>query len=198
VTANNSVLRPPASQVYGAGAGDPVTGLGKYSKHELAIKANSNEVVNGALWIVVEGTVTPVQQSVVAKKGFCIKPFAVPGLGLAEPLAAPVTESLTDHNGCTVEFTLDGVGGTVLSAKLKDYDPLDPDSCTSPNIAPDGTLIAQPAGDLQLTLKVGPGPNDVVELGAVNFGDGYANSGTSTCTTKIVGGKVYTYGKPCP
>ena len=40
VTANNTVLVPSGFQVYPACDGDPVTGLGKYSCHEEAVKVN--------------------------------------------------------------------------------------------------------------------------------------------------------------
>jgi hypothetical protein len=198
VTANNvdEVLRPPASQVFGPGVGDSVTGLGKHSQHELAIRGNSNEVTNKALWIVVDGTKTPVQQSVVAKKGFCTKSFSVLGLGSDLPLAAPVTQTLTHCTNpadpstcCSVEFTLDQVGGSALKAKLT------PASvalgCESPEMADDGTLVGQPIANLELLL-------DGESLGSANYGIAELNSGTTSCTTKIIGGKVYTYGKPCP
>jgi hypothetical protein len=197
VTANNSVLRPPASQVYGAGSGDPVTGLGKYSQHEVTIKGNSNEVTNKAIWIVVDGTKTPVQQSIVAKKGFCTRSFSVLGLGSDLPPAAPVTQTLTHCTNpsdpstcCSVEFTLDQVGGSALKAKFT-QESLEINHCTSPGMADDGTIIGQPIGNLELLL-------DGESLGFTNYGTAELNSGTTSCTTKIIGGRVYTYGKPCP
>jgi hypothetical protein len=204
VTANNvdKVLYPPSSQIYGPGVGDPVTGLGKLSQHELAIKGNSYQVVNKAIWIVVDGTKTPVQQSIVAKKGFCTKSFAVPGLGLDLPPAAPVTQTLTHCTNpadpstcCSVEFTLDQVGGSALKAKFT-QESLEINHCTSPGMADDGTIVGQPIGKLELLLDTGgPSPES---LGPVNYGIAELNSGTGSCTTKIIGGKVYTYGKPCP
>jgi hypothetical protein len=46
----------------------------------------------------------------------------------------------------------------------------------------------------QLTLFV-PGPGNV---GVPKFGDGYVSSGTNSCMTRIIGGRVYSWGAPCP
>jgi hypothetical protein len=88
-----------------------------------------------------------------------------------------------------VEFTLDKFGGNVLSAKLTDASIQA--GCQSPDMAPDGTLNPKSVEGLQLTL-------DGDDLGTGKFGDGYIQSGEQSCTTRIVGGKVYTWGSPCP
>ena len=49
--------------------------------------------------------------------------------------------------------------------------------------------------DLELTLKVGA---TAISLGEGQFGEGYVSSGTNSCTTRIIGGRVYTWGNPCP
>lgn len=185
VTANNTVLVPSGFQAYAACAGDPVTFLGKYSCHEKAVKVNPNAAAAGEFWLVVTGAKTPILQSMVAKKGFCIQPFAVVGLGLNLPPVAPVTETLTDGDCsslagcCAVEFTLNGIGGEVLSAKLV------------PPSAPGCSLDVKPASALELIL-------DGESLGPGNFGNGYFHSGDTSCTVKTVGDKVYRYGNPCP
>jgi hypothetical protein len=35
-------------------------------------------------------------------------------------------------------------------------------------------------------------------LGAGKFGEGYVHSGSNSCTTRIIGGRMYSWGSPCP
>jgi hypothetical protein len=186
VTRNNTVSLATGNQVYSACAGDPITGLGKLSCHEKAIKVNPADQTT-AFWVVVQGTKDAIETSIVAKKGSCVQSKAITGLGQDAP-AAPVTETL-QHGLCAVEFTLNALTGKVQSAKLT------PASlaaeCESPGMGPDGTLNGKPAENLELLL-------DGVSLGLTNFGEGYVNTGTASCTTRIVGGRVYTWGSPCP
>jgi hypothetical protein len=39
---------------------------------------------------------------------------------------------------------------------------------------------------------------DGVDLGSGQFGSGYVSSGSASCTTRIIGGRLYTWGSPCP
>jgi len=197
VTRNNEVVVPNSTQVIENCGGDPVTKLGKATCHADAVKING--VPAGAeFWVIVSGRVLPIETTIATKPtaySSTIKCFPITGLGLNLPPAARVTETLTDGDCssvdgcCSVEFTLDAVGGAVLSAKLTQAS-LD-NGCVSPGMALDGTLDGKPAEALELLL-------DGESLGLGNFGNGYFHSGDTSCTTKIVGGKVYTYGKPCP
>jgi hypothetical protein len=186
VTRNNNVSVATGNQSYAACGGDPVTGLGKLSCHEKAVKVNPNSQTI-AFWVVVDGSKEAIETSIVAKKGSCVQTKAITGLGLDAP-AAPVTETL-QHGQCAVEFTLNALTGTVVTAKLT------PASvalgCESPDMTTDGILNGKPAEALELFLNG-------VSLGNTNFGQGYVNSGPASCTTRIVGGKVYTWGSPCP
>lgn len=189
VTENNIPLVPSGFQKYDPGLGDPVTGLGKYSKHERALKVNPNHAATGEFWVVVPGAKSAIPSSIALKKGSCIKSFLIDGLGFDAPVA-PVTEILT-HGECSVEFTMNAVTGTVLKAKFTSDSAV---GCTSPSISTTEPGVIDPAP--VTTLEVF---QDGESLGsAVNFGSGFFQSGTTSCTTKIVGGKVYTYGKPCP
>jgi hypothetical protein len=195
VTANNSVSTATGNQVYTACSGDPVTSLGKYSCHEKAVKINPS-IQTVSFWVVAEGTAAvktqrqPIPTSVVAKKGSCIKSFAVPGLGLEGPTAnafqtTAKTETLV-FKGCAVTFELNPVTGDVINAFN------DPGQS---NPAPGVTcseLIVSEAQDLTLSLA------GVGDLGPGQIGDGYISSGTNSCTTRIVGGRLYTWGSPCP
>jgi hypothetical protein len=186
VTRDSIVSLATGNQVYSACSGDPLTGLGKLSCHEKAVKVNPATQTT-AFWVVVQGTKDPIETSVVAKKGSCLVSKALPGLGQDAP-AAPVTEIL-QHGACAVEFTLNAVTGKVQSAKLTQAS-LDA-GCESPSMGSDGTLNGKPAENLELVLGG-------VSLGFTNFGEGYVNTGSASCTTRIVGGRVYSWGAPCP
>ena len=87
-----------------------------------------------------------------------------------------------------VEFICDAATGEVVSARLT---PDSPERCTSPFLE-GKTLIPQPVTELELKLKDGR------SLGKGKFGDGYISTGEESCTTRVVGGRVYTWGAPCP
>lgn len=174
-TADNVVVS--GGTRHAACVGDPYTQLGKQSCHEQAISFGCTGGDSFTFWVVVEGKKDPIPQSVAARRGYCVKSVAVAGLGLDAP-AAPVTETL-QHGACAVEFTLNALTGTVLGAKLT---PESPESCS---------LITGSVENLE--LKLGDTP-----LGFAQFGNGYVQSGTASCTTRIIGGRVYTWGSPCP
>jgi hypothetical protein len=190
VTRNNLSVVPvttTGSQVYTAGTGDPVTGLGKYSAHEKAVKINGVPA-NAVFWILVPGRKLPIETSIVGKKNgsSCVKSMAIPGLGLDAPEAS-VTEVLR-HGDCAVEFTLNAVTGTVISAKLTDDSP---GTCTLHQTTTDQL-------NLELNEPFGDCATPPCPLGPGQFGNGYVQTGSASCTTRIVGGKVYTWGSPCP
>jgi hypothetical protein len=194
VTANNTVS-PATGNVEEPTPckGDSSTGLGKYSCHEKAVKIDYAD--RQKFWVVVKDNKQPLMTSVVAKKYSNTYCAAVLGFGL-DSVAAPVTQILThctdpevSSTCCSVEFTLDQIGGSALKAKFT-QESLDND-CSSPEMKADGTILGQPIGNLELVL-------DGRSLGSANYGIAELNSGDTSCTTKIIGGKVYTYGKPCP
>jgi hypothetical protein len=192
VTANNVVLSVPGNQFYAACTGDPVTGLGKHSCHERAVKVNPN-AYTGEFWLVVDKAKAAVLQSLVAKKGWCTKSFAVLGLGFdVNPFQATQRVETINFKGCAVRFVYDVVTGAVVSAAL------DPEESAKPACGPgqnDNTCCAfnggEDVGHLELTLNG-------QSLGTGQFGEGYVSSGTDSCTTRVIGGKVYSWGSPCP
>jgi hypothetical protein len=177
VTRNNIVSVATGNQSYDACDGDPVTGLGKLSCHEKAVKVNPADQTT-AFWIVVDGYKQGIETSVVAKKGSCVKSFPVVGLGLGSAVA-PVTETLT-HGQCAVVFTLDSASGSVLNAQL-----------TQDSIDAGCNLINDSVENLE--VKLGS-----QTLGFGQFGSGYVQTGSTSCTTRIIGGRVYSWGSPCP
>jgi hypothetical protein len=192
VTANNTFVPPANSRVYGACVGDPETGLGRQSCHEKAIRFNcaSNTTT---FWVVVQGQKTATLQSVAAKKGYCTKSVAVDGLGFdVNPFQIAQKKETVNFKGCAVTFQYSTTTGEVTSAAL------DPSQSTKPVCAVgqnDGTCCAFNGGEdvRNLTLLL----NDR-SLGAGQFGEGYVSSGTDSCTTRVIGGRVYTWGSPCP
>jgi len=185
-TANNTVSLATGNQDYAACEGDPVTYLGKRSCHEKAIKINP-ALLTTAFWVVVDGQKAPVQTSIAVKKGSCIKSYEVAGLGGAvtvNPFSL-IKKTQTDiFKGCAVTFEFDSVTGDVLNA-YNDPDKSDPEADCS-------DLVVSTVDKLSLTL------DGVGSLGSGQIGDGYISSGTDSCTTRVIGGRVYTWGSPCP
>jgi hypothetical protein len=193
VTANNQVLSVPSYQFYGACVGDPATGLGKNSCHERAVKINSDCYTSGEFWVVVDKAKSAVLQSIAVKKGSCVKSFAVAGFGSeVNPFVQARKTETVNFKGCAVTFEFDPITNAVLNAQL------DPGQSSKPictGTQNDGTCCAFNGGadisKLVLTLDGEP-------LGAGQIGEGYVSSGTNSCTTRIIGGRVYTWGSPCP
>ena len=191
VTANNAIVS--GGHVYPACAGDPTTDLGARSCHEQAISFSCGSVTT-ELWIVVQGRKAAVLQSVAVKRNSCIKSFAVAGLGVdVNPFQQTQKNETVNFKGCAVTFTYDVNTGLVLNAVLEP-----PPLSTKPVCAAgqnDGSCCAFNGGEdvshLELTLNGQP-------LGTSQFGQGYVSSGQNSCTTRVIGGRVYTWGSPCP
>src|SRR6185436_5287248 len=88
------------------------------------------------------------------------------------------SEELT-FNGCTVRFVYNAETGQVEDVFL----PIDinPDTCN---------LLVNEVENLEVKLNG-------TTLGMGTFGDGYISTGSSSCTTRVVAGKAYSWGKPC-
>ena len=120
VTANNTVLLPSGFQAYAACAGDPVTGLGKDSCHEKAIKVNPNSAAAGQFWVVVDETKSAGSAVPGREEGHrCSRSFAISGLGFdVNPFQAAQKVETVNFKGCAVKFQFDVVTGAVVSAAL--------------------------------------------------------------------------------
>jgi hypothetical protein len=187
VTANNAVL---PNQVYlptgfslkpdctaANGGGDLTTDIGEYSCHERALRVKVN--TDGTFWVIVKGRKEAIPTSIAQKRGSCpTKSTAILGLGLDAAPVAPVTETLR-HEQCAVEFSSDRITGAFLSAKL------------TADSDPDCQFFVDDVQNLRLVLNG-------TDIGSANYGEGYTNTGAGSCTTRVIGGKVYTWGKPCP
>ncbi len=179
-SANNTVLVPPAVQVSGPGAGCGTTELGKDVRHLQCVKVNPNPMTR-TFWLVVAGKKTPIPTTIAAKKGSCLKSAAIAGFGNdTNAFQAVNPTEIVAFKKCKVEFVKDPVTNDVVDANLTADSP---DTCSLFKNSVD-----------QMTVTV-PGAGDV---GIPKFGDGYVSSGTNSCITRFIGGRIYTWGDPCP
>lgn len=198
VTANNTVVSSgrvyPGCPASGSG-GDPVTDLGERSCHEQTVTLGCNAVnATTDFWIVVQGRKAAVLQSIAVKRNSCVKSFAIAGLGYdVNPFQQTQKTETVNFKGCAVTFTYDVISGAVINA-VQEPPPLStkPACVGTQN---DGTCCAFNGGEdvslLELTLNGH-------SLGTGQFGQGYVSSGQNSCTTRVIGGRVYTWGSPCP
>lgn len=171
--------------------GDSVTDLGARSCHEQAVTFGCNQPTT-SFWIVVKGQKAAVPLSMAIKKGYCVKSYPINGLGSdLNPFQATQKVETINFKGCAVKFTYDVVTGAVTSAALD----------------PSSTKRACDIGENSEECCAFNGGEDVSHLelrlnnqtlGAGVFGDGYVSSGTNSCTTRVIGGRVYSWGSPCP
>jgi len=193
VTRNNKVSLATGSKVFAPCAGDPMTLLGRNSCHELAVAINP-DLLKDRFWVVVDGVKGAVETSMVLKKGWCAQSFTVAGLGVGDtagpnPYRLAQRMERVEFKGCAVDFEIDPSTDEVLSARLTDESLKL--GCESPSQSGDGVIEPVSAGEAELTVRG-------ESLGLGKFGDGYFSSGEASCTTRIIGGKLYTWGKPCP
>jgi hypothetical protein len=116
------------------------------------------------------------------------------GIGLEggpDPNQLTQTSERIDFKGCVVEFTRDPVTGEVEKAQLLTPTSTSGEACESPSLQKDGTIAPRPIGEIEVLLGGTP-------LLEPKFGDGYISTGTESCTTRVIGGRVYTWGSPCP
>ena len=199
VKKGNVVSTATGNIVYGLGAGDTTTGLGKHSQHERAVKFGSG-YSSGEFWLVVEGEKLPSLETILAKKGTNrAEPCAIVGLGddgiREEPSEDGCVRAcgnfhpdqllkkaeILTFKGCSVMFTYDLFTGQVVDAHL-----------TGESAECD--FFTANVSDLSLTLNVeGGGP-----LGLGTIGDGYISTGSDSCTSRVISGRLYTWGNPCP
>jgi hypothetical protein len=172
------------NQWYAPAVGDPITGLGEWACHEEAAKVNPSDTVS-SFTIRVSGVRGSTPKSVVTKKGGKVRSCEIAGLGEISTPGTPagLTEVLC-HGECCVEFTLDVFTGAVIDAALTD------------DSNPLCSFEVNDVDDLKLTLV--DDQNNETDLGFTQFGEGFAQSGTATCITRWIGGRVITWGYPCP
>jgi hypothetical protein len=172
---------------------EPCEGIDQFGQgacHQQAIRTYPDE--GRRFKIVVAGERRPGPSSVAVNLGDGVF-FACEILGIGventpNPDQVTQTKEEVDFKGCVVEFTRDARTGEVVEARLTEDSV---EGCQSPFLE-EGILRPQPVGDLEIKLRDGR------SLGRGKFGDGYISTGEESCTTRVIGGKVYTWGKPCP
>jgi hypothetical protein len=196
VTANNVVVSVPANQFYAACDGEPVLDLGKNSCHERAVKVKYGSVTNYQFWLVVQGKKAPVLQSIAVKKNFCSKSLPVTGFGFnVNPFQAAQKVETINFKGCAWDFTSDSLTDEVVSAQFNDSQSTLDLCSVNPNEPCCSDMIVTDVAKLSLKLDT---PSGLLDLGSGQFGEGYVSSGVDSCTTRVIGGRVYTWGSPCP
>ena len=189
---------PKGSQWYAPCDGIPGeydSGFGRNACHEQAIKINTKGVTR--FKIILAGLRRPSPTSVGALKydhhdDDDVEACTILGIGLE---GGPNKDQLTqttetiDFKGCKVEFTRDPVTGDVVKAQLTEDSPT---SCEGPSLDPaTGVIAPRPVAEVEVLVN---GRN----LGFGKFGDGTFSTGTDSCTTRVIGARVYTWGAPCP
>jgi len=185
------------NQPYAPGVGDPVTGLGRYACHEEATKINPVDAVT-QFKIVVAGQRSAAPKSVVTKKGGTTRSCEIVGIGEQitgpNPFSTNLKVETLVFKGCAVTFQYNLTTGEVMSAVLEPQPTSSKPPCAV-GVSNDPTCCwfneGEPVSGLSLTLNG-------QSLGDGQFGEGYISSGTGSCTTRVIGGKVYTWGCPCP
>ena len=197
---------PKGSQWYppcaGVG-GEHDSGFGRGSCHQQAIKVGIKRRAT-TFKVILAGLRQPSPTSVAAlddddhrygHDGEDLEACTILGLGLEagpEPDQTTLRKETINFKGCEVEFTLDAVTEEVAEARLLTFESAPGKPCQSPSLD-EKTRIIKPLPAAELEVSVGE-----VNLGAGKFGKGYLSTGTESCTTRVIGGRVYTWGSPCP
>lgn len=190
----------PGNQWYAPGVGDPVTDIGEHSVHEQAAKFNPNSSVQ-KFTIGVAGIRNPSPTTVATKKGYNVSMCRILGMGLENVTSPFQTTRKFDtkiFKGCAVRFELDPnspnpEAPTVLSAEL-DLSASTKPSCSVSDNGPGTCCSELLVNDISaLNLSIGQ-----TSLGTPKFGSGYISSGENSCTSYVIGGRVYSWGSPCP
>jgi hypothetical protein len=185
----------PGNQWYQACGGDPVTGLGENACHEQAAKFNPTSSVQ-KFKIGLDGQRASGPTTVAIKKGSDVGECRILGIGLdgvASLFQSTQKKETINFKGCAMTFTRDAATGAVLNVAF------DPSQSTKPSCSASGADPMACCSDLittnvdKVNLSV-----DGLDLGFGQLGDGYLATGNNSCTTRIIGGRVYTWGSPCP
>jgi len=201
------------------GLGDGKVDLGLNSYHEHLITYNSDNSANYRFFVIANGKRT-ISSSTVAfskgrDKGYCqiaavgpepvLPDGCVPSCGNFDEDQSLIKSEVIDFKGCGGRFEYNLATGAVLrfGAACDDvtFPTVDNDECClvfpdDPNCTPlSATPCEFPTYDAETgTVKV------ILEgiQHTVNFGDGLVSIGDESCSCRVIGGRLYCWGKNCP
>jgi hypothetical protein len=192
-TDTTAVQLIPGMQVYPAGQGDPVTGLGQGVSDAIAVRVNPLPLIKQFSLVVRGGVPAPTWMSL--RKGTTKTTCQVPGLkigadqelacvpncGNLHPKQPRKVSELVCFEGCCLNTVFD------------------PDTGAVDDDATDLTQESKDAG-CELHKKSVKDVEFIVEGVPMQgqFGSGYLSSGPDSCTTYFYGGRLYSFGNPCP
>jgi hypothetical protein len=193
-----------------AASGDGSFGLGaNLLCHEKFIRWNNQTAKAKSFTYQVDGVRKPIITSVVMKKGNNQGTCQMVGVGFLDDTVggacvsscgnfAPKQTILKEEvlrfrtgsgKECFARFARDLATGQVVESETG----LDDRS------HPDCDFVRDDVTNVQLLLNgrpIGATPGDPDALG--QHGDGILSTGSESCTTRIIGGRVYSWGDPCP
>jgi hypothetical protein len=189
--------------------GDSVFGIADDTIcHETIVRFNNKSTKSDTFTLQVAGRRDAINTSIMVKKGKSLSSCSIAGFGLESTVSSACVSSCGDFDedqtllkteilnfkGCAVRFDRNLASGEVVSAELLPQCVGSNDDLCSPasNCSP---LIEADVAELELFLN-GTALGDGTGQG--KFGDGILATGSNTCTTRVIGGRVYTWGAPCP
>jgi hypothetical protein len=189
--------------VYPLCQGDTLSGVGAFGCHEQAARLNAEAGKANTFKIILNGQREAIGSSVVVKKGKTTDSCKIVGLGLEvvvntnvacvsscgnfDPHQTIKKLETIKFKGCAATFEYDLTTGEVVNA-FADHTH-DDQGVTCSDMTTDNVD--------QLTVSLANTP--IGGSGIGRFGDGFISTGNDSCTTRVIGGKVYTWGTaPCP
>jgi hypothetical protein len=182
--------------------GEDDSGFGQGSCHEQAIKVTIKRRGATKFKVMLAGLRRSSPTSVAALEDVPwwyhddeVKACTILGLGLEagpNPDQTTLRKETINFKGCEVEFTRDPVNEEVVEARLLTEKSDSGEDCESPTLDEQNrTIKPLPAGEVEVSVGR-------FNLGSGKFGVGYLSTGTESCTTRVIGGRLYTWGAPCP
>ena len=218
-----AVAGPTSSNVVNAPCvGDSATNSGVGSCHEQAIRYNPDDVADGPFWFVVPG-VRQLSATTLTLKSNKIDRCEILGVGdLMDENTLPagcvpscgnfdedqsiIKTEVIDFDGCKARFDFDLNNGSVLQfggvCDNTVFTGINVAYCCAEYYPDDATCGADCEFPAFYDLDDEDDPI-IVELPdgtgvPLRFGDGLITIGTGTCSCRVIGGRVYCWGKPCP
>jgi hypothetical protein len=186
----------PGNQFYAPCKGDPVTDVGENSCHEQAAKFNPSSSVK-TFTIGLAGQRKSSATTIATKKGSNIGKCRIEGVGLeglTNPFQLVSTTECNNFKGCVLCIQKDPQTGDPLNAFLDTEQSTKP-LCSASGADPHNCCSDPVISTIdQLSLSI----EGIGDLGPPQIGDGFVSSGTNSCTTRVIGGRLYTWGTPCP